>query len=396
MIDPVARPGTTPVRRVAVVTGSRAEFGLLRPVMRAIAEHPALALQVIAAGSHLLPPAMTIEEVSAEFPVAARVPMQEVAQTSRLADALAVGRGVSAFAEAFGTLAPEWVVVLGDRIEAFAAAAAASVGGIAVAHIHGGDRAEGVADEAMRHAVTKLAHLHLAATRASAERLGRMGEPEWRIHVVGSPAMDGLGEVPPLGDAAFEDLGAPEAVFLMHPIGRTEREEHAAAAAALRALGRSGLRVLALHPNHDPGREGVLRAIAEAARQVRGADEQGKGGVVHVEAHLARGVFLGLLRRVRVLVGNSSGALIEAAAVGGVGCAAVDIGARQAGRERAGNVVHADEEERSIATALERALSLRGPFEHPYGDGRTGERIAAVLAEAEGRSARVLRKQNAY
>jgi len=152
-------------RRVMVVTGSRAEFGLLEPVMHAVRGHAALDLVVVVAGSHLVAPGLTWRDVEAAgFAIVARVPMQAEGVSGRLADAAAVGRGVSGLARVYETERPEWVVVLGDRIEAFAAAAAASIAGIAVAHLHGGDRAEGIADEALRHAITKLAHLHLAAT----------------------------------------------------------------------------------------------------------------------------------------------------------------------------------------------------------------------------------------
>lgn len=146
-------------RTIAIITGTRAEFGLLRPVIDAVRKHPRLTLKLIVSGSHLLPPARTEREVAAAYPLAARVPMQHArGLRTRAADALATARGLEGFTRAFVTVRPDWVVVLGDRIEAFAAAAAASISGIGVCHIHGGDRAEGIADEAMRHAITKLAH----------------------------------------------------------------------------------------------------------------------------------------------------------------------------------------------------------------------------------------------
>lgn len=388
--EPSVRPGEAPEpsdpskRRVAVVTGSRAEFGLLRPVMRAVAAHPALDLLVVAAGSHLVGPAQTYYEVKAAFPVADIVPMQTAGATTRADDAEALGRGVSRFARAFDRLGPDWVVVLGDRIEAFAAAAAASVGGHALAHVHGGDRAEGIADEAMRHAITKLAHLHLAATPQSAERIVRMGERRDAVHTVGSPAIDELNDTPPLDDAAYDELGRPDAVFLMHPIGRTPEREELTAAAALAALG--GRRVLALHPNLDAGREGIVRAIAASGLPSR--------------PHLPRERFVGLLKRLAalpggVLVGNSSAGLIEAAALR---LPAIDIGPRQAGRERVGNVVNVPTEApEDLRRALEQAARIdRAAIEHPYGRGDAGVRIADVLARTDPRSAGLTRKRCAY
>lgn len=386
-------PPTKGRSRVALVTGTRAEFGLLRPVGLAIAARPDLELAVVAAGAHLISPALTFHEVKQSFNIADVVPMQIAGKTGRAEDAEALGRGIGRFTRAFEKLRPDWVLVLGDRIEAFAAAAAASVAGYAVAHVHGGDRAEGVADEAMRHAITKLAHLHLAATEQSAERIVRMGEAKERVQVVGSPAIDGLAREAELSDEGLaECLGEarpqggswhPTAVLLLHPIGRPSEVEEAAAAEVLEGL--NGERVIALHPNHDPGREGVLRAI--------------EGTGVPVVSHLPREKFVGLLKHLAktkgVLVGNSSAGLIEAAALR---VPVVDIGSRQGGRERCGNAVHVEHEragEVRGAVAKARELDL-SRLAHPYGDGHAGERIAAVLAGVSPHQPGMLRKRNAY
>ena len=282
-------------RTVAVVTGSRADFGLLRPVMRAVGEHPALDLKVVVTGTHLLRPQRTLDEVTAEFDVEAVIPMQRDWSTGRMADAAALGRGVSGFTAWLGNRAGgagvDTVVVLGDRIEAFAAASAAAVGGVRVAHLHGGDRATGIADEGLRHAITKLAHIHLPATERSAQRIRDMGEDPDRVHVIGSPAIDGLQEIPALDEPAYEALGRPEIVFLMHPTGAEAAQEQAGAECVL-ALCRGAGRVLAMHPNHDPGREGIVAAISHSSAPAR--------------EHLPRRDFIGLLRRVRAIVGNSS------------------------------------------------------------------------------------------
>jgi len=378
-----ARASAASRRRVAVVTGSRADYGLLRSVMLAIAKNESLELQVVAAGSHLLDSGRTLRDVRADFDVHDLVPMQKPGKTARADDAEALGRGVEKFARSFGRLEPTWVVVLGDRIEAFAAASAASVGGWALAHIHGGDRAEGIADEAMRHAITKLAHLHLAATDLSAERLRRMGERPDHVQVVGSPAIDGLAKLPALPAERWKDLGEPSVVLLMHPVGRPDEQEEHAASIVLEAL--AGERVLALAPNHDPGRTGVQRALESSG--------------CRVTRHLKRAEFVGLLRRLAdaggVLVGNSSAALIEASALG---LPSVDVGPRQAGRERPSCVVHTDGREASdVREALERAKLLdRSAITHPYGDGRAGDRIAALLAHERWPDAAMLRKRCAY
>ena len=146
-------------RSVAVVTGSRADFGLLRPVMQAIDDHAQLALRVFTVGSHLLGAKPTREEVEASFEVERTIQMQRPGAASRIADAEALGRGISQLASCFQDSPPDVIVVLGDRIEAFAAASSGAIAGIRVAHLHGGDRAEGIADESMRHAISKLAHV---------------------------------------------------------------------------------------------------------------------------------------------------------------------------------------------------------------------------------------------
>lgn len=352
---------------VAVVTGSRAEFGLLTTTIEAVAEHPDLELSVVAGGSHLIGAPPTIEEVRRRFEVRDEVPMQSPDTTGRFADAAAVGRGVSGFVEVFERIAPDWVVVLGDRIEAFAAATAASVAGIRTAHIHGGDRAEGVADDSMRHAITKLSHLHLAATEESAVRIARLGERGDAIHVVGSPAVDGLDAIDPLPEARYRELGSPERLLLHHGTGLEASEEIRWIEAAIEALSDVDA-VVAIRPNLDPGSDLVQRALTASG--------------VSIHAGLPREEFIGLLRRVRVVVGNSSAGLIEAAVVG---CPAVNLGPRQAGRERCSNVVDVDLPDAGlIAASIRRAMEFDRHFEHPFGMDGVGPRIASILPLVHG------------
>ena len=387
--DPSVRPDVNPEparrKRIAVVTGSRAEFGLLVPVMQAVQASPALELQVFAAGSHLIQPALTLRDVKALFPIIDSVPMQIAGRVGRAEDAQALGTGISRFARVFAAHTPDWVVVLGDRIEAFAAASAASIGGYLLAHIHGGDRAEGVADEAMRHAITKLANLHFPATPQSADRIIRMGERPDRTHVVGSSSVDGLSDIPAMDDALFAECGSPSILFLMHPVGRHAEAEEAAAVESLAACRESGA-VLALAPNHDPGRDGITRALKEAA------------GITYIE-HMPRPRFISLLKRLSVeggiMVGNSSAGLIEAAALR---LPVVNLGHRQLGRERPANVIDSPEEtQESVARAIVQARAInRTSITHPYGSGDTGKRIAAILAHLSLDEPGLRRKLNTY
>ncbi|MDX9910647.1 MAG: UDP-N-acetylglucosamine 2-epimerase [Phycisphaerales bacterium] len=384
-----ARPAQERVR-VAIVTGSRADYGLLRPIMRAVAAREELELLVVAAGSHMIQPALTFRDVKHDFDVADSVPMQVAGRTGRWEDVAALGAGIARFGRSFDRLGARWCVVLGDRIEALAAASAASVGGIALAHVHGGDRAEGVADEAMRHAITKLAHVHFPATPTSAERIVRMGEPAAHVHTVGSSSIDELRGVVAMDDENARELGDPACVVLMHPIGRhAEAEELAASEVISAARVRFGTRVLLMHPNHDPGRQGIVRAIEHASS---------RDGLRAIE-HLPRSRFIALLKRLAerggLLIGNSSAALIEAAALR---LPVVDIGARQGGRERPASVVHIEHERsEDVARAIDAALAIdRATIAHPYGDGRTGERIAAILSRTDPGDTRLLRKRCTY
>ena len=370
------------MRKIAVVTGTRAEWGLLRPVCAAIRAERGLALQVLAGGAHLLAPARTIDEVRAFAPALVEFPMQVAGETGRLADARALGRGIAVLSDQFAGISPDVVVVLGDRIEAFAAASAAAVGGIRVAHIHGGDRAEGVADESMRHAITKLAHIHFPASPESAQRILSLGEHPATVHLVGSPAIDGLADAAALSDARFDELGSPEFLVLLHPCGRDESVEHADACDVLDAALAHG-RVLAIAPNSDPGRGGVVRAISERLGSLRVAD------------HLPREQFVGLLKRseLKALVGNSSAGIIEASAIG---TPVVDVGTRQRGRERGRNVVGCAVVERdAVMEAISEAVMSPRRTMSPYGDGTASARIAAVLGSLD-ESRHPVAKLNAF
>lgn len=362
-------------RRVAIVTGTRAEFGLLRSTIDAVAAHPELECLVVAGGAHLLPPARTIDEVRRSLPSAAtlvaEVPMQVPGRFGRDEDAAALGRGVSGFAEAFAGLDPAAVVVLGDRIEALAAASAASIGGRRVVHLHGGDRAEGVADEAMRHAITALSHLHLAATEESGARLRRMGEDPATVHVVGSPAVDGLAAIGPLDEAEFEELGSPRTIVLQHGTGLDALTEAAWADSAVAAAVTHGS-TLVLSPNADPGSDVVLDRIDAAAA----TDDR----IVRLD-HLPRERFVALLRRIDAIIGNSSAGLIEAAIVG---CPAINLGPRQGGRERPASVTDIEAPDAEmIGRAIELARTVSRTIGHPYGTPGVGERIADLIARLD-------------
>ena len=354
-------------KRIAVITGSRAEYGILVSVLDAIEARDDLELALIVTGTHLT--TGSLKDITQ--PIAARVKMQRTgALASRMEDVQSLGRGVMAIGRVLGEIQPDVVVVLGDRIEAMAGALAASVGGTRVAHIHGGDRAEGVADEAMRHAISKLSHLHFAATTTSRKRLIRMGEVDANVYRTGSPAIDGIKKIEPFDES-------PDLVIMQHPVGTDSETEYQWMETTLKATEKHSRIVLS--PNHDPGRDAVMRAIVDAK--------------LKPTEHLPRRAFLSLLKGAKVLVGNSSAGLIEAAALKKP---VVNLGDRQAGRERPGNVIDAPHKVTAIRKAVNEALEMKTKgMRQPYGNGKAGEKIADLLATID-LSKVELHKHNAY
>lgn len=392
-------------RRVAVVTGTRAEYGLLRSTMEAIHKGKGLRLQVVATGTHLLKKfGHTIDDVVADgWRIDARVPMQR-GNDRALDQAEGLARGVAGIARFLERAKTDIVVVLGDRIEAMAGALAGATTGRIVAHIHGGDVAAGDWDDTLRHSITKLAHLHFPATESAGRRIVRMGEPADRVHVIGAPGLDRLIEIQsskfkvqkgrerrrPPSSSNFElrTSNFPWALIVQHPCGRSAAYEKRVMNAVLRAVDETGLAALCIYPNSDRGHSGIVEAIAAHRRL---ADPER----FRVVRSMARDDYLRVLIEADLLIGNSSSGIIEAASAG---TAVVDIGPRQRGRERSGNsIVHCDESHEAISGAIRSALRKR-PITGErtvYGDGSAGPLVAAVLASVP-LDETLLRKTIAY
>jgi UDP-hydrolysing UDP-N-acetyl-D-glucosamine 2-epimerase len=341
--------------------------------MEAIDRRSRMELQVLVAGMHLLRKfGHTIDDILRDgWRIDARVRMQR-GDDSPLDQAEGLARGVAGIARFLHQASSDIVVVLGDRIEALAGALAGATTGRVVAHLHGGDIAPGDFDERLRHAITKLAHVHLAATHTAARRIIRMGEPGWRVHVVGAPGLDRL--MYWIGRSPRSKRRSGRALIVFHPCGRTPAHERRVMHAALESVRRAGLARTIVYPNSDRGHTGVIEAIETHAARCR------EPGDVRVVRSMDRDAYLQALIEAEVLVGNSSSGIIEAATAG---TPAVNIGPRQSGRERAAkSVVEADESTASIRTALDRALRKRPIMGGStiYGDGRAGQRVANVLS----------------
>lgn len=379
------------LRRVAVVTGTRAEYGLLQSTMKALQEHKNVALQLVVTGSHLLPKfGHTIDEIIADgWRIDARVTMQR-GDDDPLDQAEALARGVAGIARFLHERQSDVVVVLGDRIEAMAGALAAVTTGRHLAHIHGGDLATGDIDDTLRHSITKLAHLHFPATRDAARRIIRMGEDPKRVHVVGAPGLDRLRELldhrwTPC-TTARNDIR--RALIIQHPCGRSRDKERAVMNSILNAVRAEEFHATCLYPNTDRGHQGIIEAIVTYA-------EKTSNGEFRVVPSLPRDDFLMALHEADVLVGNSSSGIIEAASAG---TPAVNIGPRQTGRQVSStSVIHCGESLDAIRVALRNARKKKISKSHSnaYGDGRAGGRIAATLARIP-LNEKLRRKLNAY
>ncbi len=374
------------MRRIAYVSGTRADFGLMSRTLAAIDAARDLDLGLVVTGMHLSPDhGHTIDEISAAgLRIAARVPIALV-PASGATMARGIGTMISAFVDQFEVERPDIVLLLGDRGEMLAGALAALHLNIAVAHIHGGERS-GTVDEPVRHAISKLSHIHMTATEQARDRLIRMGEHPERVHVTGAPGLDAFAALSlPTRETVAKthdlDPSKPLALMVFHPVLQEAASAGSDAAAILTALAATGCQTLALMPNADAGSVAV-RAALEAARS---------RPELTLLAHLPRPSFVAAMAVADVMVGNSSAGIIEAASFG---TPVVNVGRRQHLRERNDNV--RDTDVAGAQSAISAALAGgRYARRNIYGRGDAADRIVSVLRESVLDSA-LMNKVNQY
>jgi len=378
-------------RVIAVFTGNRAEYGLQYPVLKAIDKHPDLEYRLIVSGAHLDNNfGKTLEEIEKDgFHIDAEVAIEMDASTLE-ANVQAIGSGVLSVGEAIKHIQPDMMVVYADRFEGFAAVIASTQMNIATAHIEGGDLTEGGAlDDSVRHAMTKLSHLHFTTNQQASNRILGMGEEEWRVHTVGFPAIDLISE----GNFATPneviehlgvDLNRPIALFTQHSV-TTEfnlaAEQISPTLIALEELANKGVQIIATYPNNDAGGRSIIKKLEEL-------DERSIDGI-QLHRSLGRYLYHGVLALANegtnkiVCVGNSSSGIKETPVFG---CPTVNVGSRQSGRLRGKNVLDAEYETKSIVNAVMKCIKDKEFIEicsntnNPYYLGGAGEKIAEVLA----------------
>lgn len=365
--------------RICAVTGSRADWGLLRPVLSRLRASKA-ELLIIATGSHLSADfGHTVDDVEADgFSVDRRVPLARNGDDA-LAVSTAMAQAVTGIARGLSELRPDILLILGDRYEIFAAAQASLIAGIPVAHIAGGDISEGAYDDAIRHAITKLSHLHFTTNADARRRVLQLGEPEQRVFDCGSPGIDSLQETARWDRQALEArlefrLRARNLAVTFHPTTLDDAEPQAQLSPLLGALDSldSETGLIFTGANADNGGQRINELIQ-----------------TFVDTHdnacytlsLGQSGYYGLIEQADVVVGNSSSGLYEAPTLK---TPSLDIGIRQQGRLRGPSVLHADNETSHIREAI-RSLLENPPddYSSPYGDGKASQRIVDVLLNLE-------------
>lgn len=367
------------MKKVCVITGTRAEYGLLRWVMQGIKEDPTLTLQVIATGMHLSPEfGLTYKAIEQDgFTIDRKVEMLTSSDTS-VGIAKSMGLGLIGFADALHEMRPDLIVVLGDRFEIFSAVSAALIGCIPVAHIHGGETTEGAFDEALRHSITKMSHLHFVAAEAYRQRVIQLGESPDRVFLVGGLGVDGIKQTQLLDRVALEaslefKLGRKNLLITFHSttleMSSAEEQMHGLLD-ALETL--KDVHLIFTMPNADKDGRMLIRMIQNFVDRHPNARAYNSMGQLR---------YLSCIAQVDGVVGNSSSGLTE---VPTFKKGTINIGDRQRGRLQAASVINCEPTKASIINALTRLYSNDfqsnlSKIVNPYGVGGASEKIVDIL-----------------
>ena len=370
------------IRKIGVFTSARSEYGSFRGLIAAILDHPTLDLCLLVSGSHLLSEdGATIDEIRSDgFPIAAEIEMFDGDRT-RQGFSKALGRELIGISSVLAEEKPDILLVNGDRAELLPLATAALALGIPMAHIAGGEITEGAIDDSVRHAITKLSHLHFPTNELHAKRIMQLGEEPWRVTVTGEPALDSLDELPRVSVSELEDflglpLKDPVVIVTYHPetLGDTG-ESHVEA--LIEVMRRIQATFVITYPNADPDSDVIRQKFQEFC--------EGDKAAVMV-ASLGQVRYYSMMSIAAAMLGNSSSGLWEAPSFE---LPVVNVGGRQDGRMRANNVIDAPD---GVVLAIEEAVTkaLSGAFKeglkgmkNPYGSGGATDEILEVLASTQ-------------
>lgn len=372
--------------KICIATGTRAEYGLLKPLMDEIQNQPGWHLQLLVTGAHLSPEfGLTVRQIiQDQMPIGAQVEMLLSSDTPE-GIVKSMGLGMIGYAGAFEKIGPDLLIILGDRYEMMAVAAAALIYKIPIAHIHGGEVTEGAYDDAIRHSITKMSYLHFATTEAYRERIIQLGEAPERVFNVGAPGLDNIKKLPLLSREALEqelNIRFHKQVFLItyHPttLGNSNSAtQFQSLLDALECIEDTTLIFTKANADTDG------RVINELI------DDYAKKNSNHVLAYTSMGQlrYLSAMKHATLVLGNSSSGIIEAPAFR---VPTVNIGDRQKGRIRAASIIDCDNDPEAIKAAIQKAISDEfgqkiTVMKNPYGDGTTAQKIVAALQSHSGK-----------
>jgi UDP-N-acetylglucosamine 2-epimerase (non-hydrolysing)/GDP/UDP-N,N'-diacetylbacillosamine 2-epimerase (hydrolysing) len=373
----MARDAQSGTRRIGVVTSSRADYSHLYWPLRELQRHPGVELGIFALGPHLSPEfGLTVAEIERDgFPIQARIECLLSSDTDT-GMAKTIGVAILSLADALTAWRPDLLLLIADRYEMLAPAATALAMRIPVAHIEGGEVSQGAIDDAVRNALTKLAHIHFTSTDTARRRVIAMGEEPWRVHCAGAPSLDHLRRSTLLTRSALQErlgieLASPTLLAAWHPVTLLH-DTNAEAEALFSALSQTPGQLLFVYPNADAGSYALIKRTRELAAARPDT---------HIFVNLDAVSYWSLLGQASVLIGNSSSGIMEAASFA---LPVVNVGIRQQGRERARNIIDVTPETNAIRAAIARALSagfresLAG-MANPYGEGAASAIITRVL-----------------
>ncbi len=386
-------------KRIAVVTGARAEYGYLKPLMKKIEDNTKLELSLYATGMHLLKEyGNTIQEIERDgFRIAKTIDMDVKVNNTNFDIVLSISKGISGFANAFKEGNPDILVVFGDRIEPFAATIAATSINVPVAHIGGGEVGLGDIDDCLRHAITKLAHLHFTSTNQSKERVLKLGEEDWRVFKVGALSLDTILNERLLSRKElckkYKFSDKPLILVSYHPVTTewqdAKKQMEIVMNSIIEIANKERMEIVVIYPNAYPGGFQIVNTIKSFIYQNKN---------IYIFESLPHLDYISLMAVSSVFVGNSSSGIIEAPSLG---TPYVCIGTRQQGRERAKNVIDVGYRKDEVISGIKRALFDKEfldavkKYESPYGEGKASERIVKVLSEIE-INKRLLQKKITY
>jgi GDP/UDP-N,N'-diacetylbacillosamine 2-epimerase (hydrolysing) len=368
------------MRKICVITGTRAEYGLLYWTLRGIVSSAQLELQLCVTGMHLSPEfGLTYKKIEEDgFRIDEKLEML-LSSDSTVGITKSIGLGVIGFGEIFSRLCPDLILVVGDRFEIMAAVTAAMIGNFPVAHCHGGEATEGLIDESIRHAITKMSQIHFTSTETYKNRVIQLGEQPNRVFNVGALGIENINKLQLLNKSALEEsinfkLGKINFLVTFHPVTLEKNTAEAQFKSLLRAIDRfADAHIIFTKPNADTDGRIIIQMI----------DEYVSANPYKAVAYVSLGQlrYLSTVQFVDAVIGNSSSGLIE---VPSFKKATINIGDRQNGRVKAASVIDCTSDETSIVNAIHKALSpeFQSPLAHmvsPYGDRNSSDKIIEIL-----------------